>query len=373
MFTRLLLCAGLGLFATLSGFSDEIHSYHSQNGLTSGYVGSIKYSGYRLMSADAINTEVNSESNWVSIAKYDQDNYVVANYSSLILFNRSNASVCPLLVFGGEFVSAYDRSAARASDSKKKQMIYNPTGVFIDRQGRLYVANYKGNNILSFSVDVAKCVATLVDEFTSQQSGGPENVAVDNDKSILVSANYDAGTVTAFSLETKNQLWSTSVPQAHGVTISNGIIYATGLAERKIYEIELGTGKILRSAGELGWDPSKGQFLWPTSIFDDGKSGLVLSDAHTGFVSKIDRKTLSASTYFGGNGPSYRYLNYPYTAAVFGNEIFVLSSMRNQLIVLDKYSLSTKEGFTTKSDFWPPEKGFDYDFWRDWAAYINKS
>jgi len=338
----------------------------------SGYVGLGDSAKYRLISANTINTKVNSELNWVSIAKYDHDNYVVANYSSLILFNRKKASVCPLQVLGDEFVSAYD-SVAHTPDSNQKRIIYNPTGVFIDPQGRLYVANYKGNNILSFSLDVSRCGATFVDEFTSKQSGGPENVAVDNDKGVLVSANYDAGTVTAFSLKTKKQLWSTSIPQAHGVAISKGVVYATGLTKRKIYELDMADGTILRSAGDLGWDPRKGQFLWPTSIFDDGESGLILSDAHTGFVSKIDRQTLAASSYFGGNGPSYRYFNYPYTASVFGSEIFVLSSRRNQVIVLDKKSLAIKEGFTIKSEFWPPEEGFDYDFGRGWVGYINKS
>lgn len=372
MLNRLFLSVVFCLFVSLAGCGDVGPSSPNQDKNHSGYISLIDYPEYKLISADAINAKFNAESNWVSIAKYDRDNYVVANYSSLILFDRKKASACPLQVFGGEFVSAYDR-AADASISKQKKIIYNPTGVFIDRKGQLYVANYKGNNILSFSLDVPKCSATLVDEYTSQLSGGPENVAVDNDKNILVSANYDAGTVTAFSLKSKKQLWSASVPQAHGVTISNGVVYATGLTERKIYEIDLGAGTLLRSAGELGWDPLKGQFLWPTSIFDDGDSGLVLSDAHTGFISKIDKKSLAASYYFGGNGPSYKRFNYPYTAAVFGNEIFVLSSMRNQMLVLDKHNLAVKEGFTTKLDSWPPDNGFDYDFKHNWVGYVNHS
>lgn len=372
MLRKLLLWAVLSSFINLAACNEEPLTLRSQDVALVGYVELINHGNYRSISTGATNAKFNSELNWVSIAKHDRNNYVIANYSSLMIFDRSESSICPLQILGGEFVSAYD-GAEGGSLPEKKKKIFNPTGVFIDQEGMLYLANYKGNNILSFSLDVTKCSATLVDEYTSKQSGGPENVVVDNNKSVLVSANYDAGTVTAFSLKTKKQLWSTSVSQAHGVTISKGVVYATGLTERKIYEINLDTGTIIRSAGELGWDPLKGQFLWPTSIFADGDSSLILSDAHSGFVSKIGKKSLAATYYFGGNGPSYKRFNYPYVAAVFGDEMFVLSSMRNQLLILDKHSLAIKEGFTTKPDYWLPDHAFSYDFKRGWVGYVNHS
>lgn len=355
----------------LNGCDDIDTPSLQQDNKFSGYVQLSNFPENRLLTLDAINTNADNSTNWVSIAQYDHDHYVIANYSSLMLFNRKTASVCPLSISGGEFISAYDKEDA--SSDKRNKITFNPAGVVIDENKRLYVANYNGNNILSFLLNVPDCSASLIDEYTSQQSGGPENVAVNNDKQILVSANYIAGTVTAFSLETKKQLWSVSVPQAHGITISKDVSYATGLTERKIYEIDLDSGKILRSAGEVGWDPLKGQFLWPTSIFNDGESGLILSDAHTGFVSKIDKKTLLTSHYFGGNGPSYQRFNFPYTAAVFGDELFVMSSMRNQILILDKHNLSIKEGFAFKADPWLSDESFTYDFKRDWVGYVNHS
>lgn len=308
--------------------------------------------------------------NFVSIAKLSGDSYVIANYSNLLIFRRTRADVCTVGIENGEFVSAYGKEQSAGVGSKR---IYNPTGVVVSPSGRVFVANYKGNNILELDVDVQGCSARLIGELASKNSLGPENVAISEDGDVLVSANYDAGTVTAFSLRSGAELWSAQVPQAHGVAVSNGFVYATGLADRKIYEISLNAGKIARSVGGVGWNPMQNQFLWPTSVFVDSRGRLVVSDAHTGFVSRLNRKDFVVESFFGGNGPGERLFSYPYAAAVIGNEVVVLSFARTQVLFLDEATLQLKERFVGKGGGWV--KGLDRvkPFGVGWVGYINES
>jgi len=299
--------------------------------------------------------------NYVSMSSMGDGKFVVANYRDLFIFDRKHATFCVVSIIDG-------------SGSANEKPKHNPTGVFFSENEKLYVANYKRNNILSGAVDLENCSFTIEAEYSSGNSLGPENVWVDQASSLVLSANYDAGTVTAFDIDTKKETWSAIVPQAHGVSVNNGHVYATGLTDRKIYKINILDGSIVKEKGGLGWNPIRSEFLWPTSIYPMSDHRMILSDAHTGFVSIIDADSLDTVQYMGGNGPSYSLFNYPYAAIPFGNEIAIMQSMRREILFISASDFSVTERFYFGGEEirWPAQSSLPV-FGGSWEGYRDFS
>lgn len=359
----------LFLIFFVSGCAARSQIFLGQGGAVDGYF-NLKGGGER-REIKIENEGVNYRSNYVSIAKVGVGEYVVANYNSLLLLSRLNGDVCILRPLDSDFKSVYEKRENNTVSRNLRD--YNPTGVASDSLGNLYVANYKGNNVLVFSVDVPKCELSLKGEYRSHESMGPENVAVIEARDILLVANYDAGTVVAFSISTGKKLWSAAVPQAHGVAEFNGRVYATGLTERKIYEISIDTGEVLRSTGSLGWNPMVNQFMWPVSINKLNDEKLIISDAHTGYVSVFDAASMQVESYFGGNGPTYKRFNYPYAAVKIDDEVVVLSSMRGHILFLDADARYIKEEMVVDRERWHDLTISDDIFGHGWSDYVNNA
>ncbi|WP_165671192.1 YncE family protein [Metapseudomonas otitidis] len=317
---------------------------------------------------------VELRNNYVSAAPVGGGRFVVANYVNLFMFDRASGDVCRL---SAKDSSGAEISASLSSDGQsfKSDTIYNPTGVFA-HGNKVFVANYKANNILVGTLQADSCSFVVESAFASGNTKGPENVAVDEKAGLMFSANYDSGTVVAFDLITKAEVWSSSIPQAHGVAVSNGRLFATGLTERKIYELDIKTGKTVRSKGGLGWLPMASQYMWPTSIYPLDDNRLVLSDPQSGYVSVVEISSLDVVRYTGGNGPSDELFNYPYAAIPVGDELMVLSSMRGDILFLDASNMSVIERFSfSPQRRWPKNmSGSEVPvFGRGWDGYIDNS
>lgn len=311
--------------------------------------------------------------NHVSIAQLDEQLFVTANYTNLFLIDLKRNESCVLVPDSdrSEILGSLEDLANVLKGSKKAT--YNPTGVYVDTVGDLYLANYKGNNILRGRVDRKNCQIEFVQSFHSDATRGPENVAVNREKDVLVSANYDAGTVTAFRISTGAQIWSAMVGQAHGVTIKDDKVYATGLTDRKVYELALSDGRLLRSTGSLGWNPLSNEFLWPTSIYPIGEKELVISDPQTGFISFMDQKSLAVSRYTGGNGPGEYRFSFPYAAFPTKDGMLVLSSMRGEFLETNRSATKVMKRYRLRTNVWPALPGSIASFGDGWKQYINKS
>lgn len=323
-------------------------------------------------SSQADAEKVIRDGKYVTIAQLSKRLFIVANYIDILLFDREKAEICvlkPNLALEADKINTLDDLANVLKNSK--QATYNPTGVYIDNAGDIYVANYKGNNILRGQVLPEKCQLKITGSYSSPKTGGPENVTVDRERDVLVSANYDSGTVTAFRLTSGEQLWSADVGQAHGVTIMDDKVYVTGLTERKVYEFALFDGKLLQSKGSLGWNPLEEQYIWPTSINPSGVNELVVSDAQSGFISYLNADTLEVIRYTGGNGPTYRWFNYPYAAVPIDDGIAVLSTNREQILFLNRAGDKVKESFYFKEDRWPKWSFTSEPFGKGWQDYQN--
>jgi len=279
----------------------------------------------------------------VSVASPGRGLYLTADYANIFLLREKDSSVK---------LMRPDRSTFSPD---KKGLTYNPTGLFYDRShSLLYVANYTANNILAYQVDTDKSALTLKAEIGSENTISPENVSVSPDGSFLVSANYDGSKVTAFDLTggKARELWSRPVQLAHGVCISGDRVYATSLGLRALFELNRENGHLIRRAGQMGWDPSRFDLLWPTSVQEYSPDELILSDAHTGYVYLVDRATLKVKRYFGGNGPTFHFLNMPYAAVVCNDELVIASTYQRRLLTGNRRDFRFRRSYMIQPERW---------------------
>jgi hypothetical protein len=294
----------------------------------------------------------------VSITPIDDDQYLLANFRQIFLFNSQTNSVEPMTVDApGVFV---------------------PTGLFYSKMNRLlYEANYLGNNILIWALDIPHRNLSFVAEIKSQNTVSPETVFVNDNGEILVSANTDGNQLTAFDLKQSHypEIWSTEVGFVHGLCIIGYKIYTTSLQDRQLLEVDLQTGKILRRVGSLGWNTSKLEFLWPTGAYPYSDHELIVADAQTGIIGLIDINSMTVKRHFGGNGPGFRYLNMPYTAIRNGDSILIISTFQERILVGD-----TRFRFS-KSLYW--RSGHDWSYMKarqkslpmlgvGWTGYVHR-
>ena len=289
----------------------------------------------------------------VSCAEVDSETLLFANYANLFLFDKNSGKVNRLQP---DFTFSPD----------KYKNVYIPTGVAIDCDGEVFLANYKGNNILRGRIEGNKIIFTQ--EYSSRQSIGPENVSVDKKRDILVSANYDGSTATAFQISSGKQLWSAYVGQAHGILIDNDFVYASSLVTRDLQKLDIKTGKLLFRRGSIGWNPAENKYMWPTSIQNLDSEHLIVADAQSGYISKVRKDNLQVVSFFGGNGPSLGQFNYPYSAYKLSDGLYVFSAHRPELLRLSTNPLRAET-------FWSPfkitaiENNGEKPLGRQWSNY----
>jgi len=279
----------------------------------------------------------------VSMTSPGEGLYLITDYANIFLLRGEDGSL--------ELMRP-DRSTFSTG---KKGLTYNPTGLFYDRSHRLlYVANYTANNILAFEVNTATRALVLKSEIGTAHTVSPENVSVSTDGSFLACANYDGNSVTAFDLtgEKARELWSRPVKLAHGVCVSGEYVYATGLQQRALFELNRKNGHLVRRTGQMGWNPSKLDLLWPTSVQEFSPDELIMSDAHTGYIYIVDRATLKVKRHFGGNGPTFHHLNMPYAAFIKGEDIGIVSTYQRRVLLGKKKGFIFLHSYSLKPMSW---------------------
>jgi hypothetical protein len=285
----------------------------------------------------------------VSMAKVKDGYYAIASYGYIVLLNRQSKQYCIV-------------------DMGSKSQ--NPTGLYSNGDGTLFVANYTRNNILYGNIDIETCKYNIESVYQTKSLMSPENVY--SNGRVLVAANYDGSNVTAIDLDSGAELWTTKVINAHGVTIVGDRVYASGLWERKIFEMDINNGKILRSYGIKGSDTAKGQFLWPTSLYPIDNNNFVISDAHSGHISFFNIKNFNITKYTGGNGPTFKFFNYPYAATLIDNELFILSAFKGNILVVDYDKMQVKETWHFGKPKWDYELTIEankYPIIKRWSDY----
>ena len=209
------------------------------------------------------------------------------------------------------------------------EKVWNPTGCFYDKnEDLLYIANYHGHNILVCTID-DNFICKVVREITTELMVSPENVYVGENEKVAV-ADYDGNALFLFDRDGE-LLWSREIKLAHGVTMSDNYVYATGLHDRTISKFDL-DGNLIKETGELGYE-GKDRFMWPTSL-DYFNDRLLIADAHTGRIYLYD-DDLNYISSIGGNGASDNTFNFPYCANFINNNIYVADVFNNRIVKLN--------------------------------------
>jgi len=302
------------------------------------------------------NIPVYDMGNYVSIADIGGGKFAISNYENIFIFDRHDSAICAASIVDGNAKMKQVRMTDGFAFSGGSAI--NPTGVYFASNNKLYVANYKVNNILEGVVDAERCEFTVEHEYASPSSLGPENVWVDESSNLLLSANYDAGTVSAFDLDSKHEVWVANVPQAHGIAVSDGTVYATGLTERKIYKINISTGEVVQERGGLGWNPMNSEFMWPTSIYPFSGTEMIVADAQSGFVSVVDAENLNTIRYTGGN---------------VGDDIAIMQSQRKGVLFISRKDFGISEKFYFFENYWPEQQVENVIFGKGWKGYQDFS
>ena len=294
----------------------------------------------------------------VSVVRIGND-YLLADYANIYRFIPNAGQLqkmSPILNLAEVMKKSVPPSTVGNSYTQKP--IWVPTGLlYEEKTNLLYVANYLANNILIFKPNLKNNQLILKDVIHTSNTISPENLAMSADGKWLVSANYDGNSIVCFHKNDKDvwqEEWMLPVGFAHGVAINGSTVYGLSLKDRAILAIELKTGVLKHKTGSQGWDPRLPQFLWPTAVTYLGNGRLAVSDAHTGRISILNDQTLGVQSWFGANGPGWRFLNMPYAVVKDGMYMLLLSTYQNRLIKINLANFKVVDSwiFSTTPNKW---------------------
>jgi DNA-binding beta-propeller fold protein YncE len=246
----------------------------------------------------------------VSVVKIGNNEYLYCNYRNVFFVSKND---------GNNF------DAVKVStEGLLPTQLWVPTGLFW-HNNFLYVANYTGNNILVFIFDKYRKTLIKQQEICHTALISPENIFVNED--IIATANYDGNSVTVFN-HSGQLLWEASVKLAHGVSADKNYVYVTGLGNRGVYKFDY-AGNLIRKIERRGF--KRNEYAWPTSIAVLSDESLLITDAHNGRLTRID-KNLNYLSDIGINGSAENMFNFPYAAIETENGFVIADTFKSRLI-----------------------------------------
>ncbi len=158
----------------------------------------------------------------VAITNVGGDDYVLADYIDVFLFEKSTGTINKV---------HFDNP-----ESVKK---FVPTSFAVDPvRGELLIANYLANNVIVASLDKTNRQLHFDRLIGDERTISPEGVAVSGD--LVAVANYDGDNVQFFDQGKANSaaFCTISVRQAHGVAFLGDFAYATSLQDDRLLKID---------------------------------------------------------------------------------------------------------------------------------------
>jgi hypothetical protein len=204
--------------------------------------------------------------------------------------------------------------------------VWTPAGMDY-RDGSLYVANYRGPDVLQLRLQGDKLA--LVRRIAGPDLSEPKHVRAEADGSVVV-ADHNGSAVVKLGPDGSRQ-WRVKVDQANGVTESGGSVYATSLASGRITKIDR-SGRVVLEGGSPG--VAAGGFRWPVDVADLGDR-IAVTDAINGRITLLDHD-LRVVGHVGANGPGLDALNYPFATLPVADGYLVADSFKQRLLHLDR-------------------------------------
>jgi hypothetical protein len=229
---------------------------------------------------------------------------------------------------------------------------WNPTGLFSAGAssggasggasgGRLWVANYKGGDVLALEVvwpgDGGSGWAPRVrlrERIVHPAMLGPEGVAVAADGRVAV-ADYDGNALLMFDAGGE-LLWRREALRAHGVCFAEDgrLVLVTALHTRQLTAYDA-SGEQVYQRGREGW--LAGEHLWPTTLAPAGDGRhVLLADPHQGTVRTVEAASGEPVAVVGGNGVGPGLLNMPYGVVATPGGWVVADTFNHRLVTVDR-------------------------------------
>lgn len=243
----------------------------------------------------------------VSMVQYSSETYLVCDYVNVYRVARTTT---------GYSVTTLARPAVP---------VWTPAGLDF-RDETLYVANYRGQDVLALRVDGDRL--TLVRRIADPQLKEPKHLRAEPDGSLVVADHFGNG-VLRFRPDGSLQ-WRATVDQANGVTESGGFTYASSLSSRRISKID-GSGRVVSAAGSPG--SALGSYLLPVDLADLGDR-IAVTDAVNGRITLLDHG-LHVVGHAGGNGPGLDALNYPFATLPVADGYVIADGFKQRLVHVD--------------------------------------
>lgn len=244
----------------------------------------------------------------VSLVLTGNDTYLICDYNNVYRVARS----------GNVYTVATLAPPAGVS-------VWSPAGLDY-REGRLYVANYLGRDVLELALDGDGL--RLVRRTVDPRMVEPKHVHVEADGSMVV-ADHAGGAVLRFGPD-GTVAWRAQLEQANGVTESGGFTYATSLSARTISKID-GSGRIVATAGAAG--AAIGEYLLPVDVADL-EDRIAVTDPVEGRITLLDHD-LDVVGHQGGNGPGMDAFNYPFALLPVAGGYMIADSFKQRLLHVD--------------------------------------
>jgi hypothetical protein len=244
----------------------------------------------------------------VSLVRLAADTYLVCDYANVYRVARS--------------ASGYTVTALAAPPVP----VWTPAALEY-RNGRLYVANYRGQDVLELRLDGDRL--DLVRTIASPQLAEPKHVQAEADGSVTVADHIGNG-VLRFRPDGTLE-WRVRVNQANGLVESGGFVYATSLQSGTIVKIDR-AGHILATAGSMG--SSLGSYLLPVDLADLG-GRIAVTDPPNGRITLLDHD-LRVVGHAGANGPGLDALNYPYATLAVPDGYVIADTFKQRLLHVNR-------------------------------------
>ncbi len=238
---------------------------------------------------------------------------VADNNGNIYLADRNNARIRKIDSSGNVTTFAGSGTSGFADGSATTAKFYSPTGIAIDGSGNIYVADTNNHRIrkIDSSGNVTTLAGSGTDGFlnsttsTNAQFSSPTGVAVDSNGNVYVADNGNhkirkidsSGNVTTFAGSSSGFAdgsgTNAKFNSPQGVAIDgSGNVYVADTLNNRIRKIDSSSNVTTFAGSTQGFTDGNGanaKFYYPKGVVIDNSGNIFVTDAWNNKIRKIDR------------------------------------------------------------------------------------